>query len=43
MTRMERWERAAALGLEPPPAVRDMLVAAGLDSAANANIWHGRV
>lgn len=43
MTRLERWERAAALGLQPPPAVRDLLQTAGVDSAANNNIWHDRV
>ncbi|GBF91498.1 hypothetical protein Rsub_04238 [Raphidocelis subcapitata] len=43
MTRLERWERASRLGLQPPEEVRRILVAAGADSPANLNIWHGRV
>lgn len=43
MTRLERWQRAEALGLAPPPEVKALLDAAGVASPANKNIWAGRV
>ncbi|KAI8468205.1 MAG: DNA polymerase delta subunit 4-like protein [Monoraphidium minutum] len=43
MSRLERWQRAARLGLEPPAEVGRVLEAAGADSPANSNIWRGRV
>lgn len=36
-----RWERAEQLGLAPPKAVRELILAGG--EGANQNIWHGRL
>jgi DNA polymerase delta, subunit 4 len=41
--RLDRWHRAAKLGLDPPKAVLDILRVAGEDSARNKCIWDGRV
>mmetsp|Transcript_29927 Transcript_29927/g.51181 ORF Transcript_29927/g.51181 Transcript_29927/m.51181 type:complete len:148 (-) Transcript_29927:159-602(-) len=38
-TRLERWQRAKRLGLEPPTAVSDLLHARPEADAANASIW----
>ncbi len=35
MTRMQRWERAAAAGLDPPVMVQHLLLEKGLDSVHN--------
>ena len=43
MTRLERWERAAKLGRSPPPHIKEMLLAAGVENSSNNNIWHNRV
>ncbi len=39
MTRLERWARADALGLKPPPAVRALLEARGAGSAFNQQVF----
>ena len=39
MTRMERWERAQRMGLEPPAWVRDSIAQQGTDSAINAHLF----
>jgi len=42
-TRMERWERAEAMGLNPPTEVREILLSQdGQDKYSN-NIFHNRV
>jgi DNA polymerase delta subunit 4 len=45
--RLERWERAAAMGLHPPSHVRDLLVTPASVSAAATGklqcLWEGRV
>jgi DNA polymerase delta subunit 4 len=41
MTRSERWQRAAALGLEPPPEVLELLQKHG--GGSEACLWEGRV
>jgi hypothetical protein len=43
MTRLERWQRAADLGLDPPAAVKAVLDAAAADSPLQQSMWHGRV
>lgn len=41
---MERWERAAKFGLNPPQEVKDLIVRlGGAGSAADKNIWNERV
>lgn len=35
LTRMQRWERAAAAALDPPEAVKEVLLQHGLESAYN--------
>lgn len=43
MTRMERWERAVKLGLEPPMEVPLILNKYGPQAVANNNLWHNRI
>lgn len=41
ITRMQRWERAAKLGLEPPQEVRELILRFGdLDGQHNVNVFH---
>lgn len=43
LTRRERWNRAKALGLDPPLDVLEIITAQGGESsAANDNLWKGR-
>lgn len=42
LTRLERWERAAKLGLEPPAHVRQLLTSSSADLSQEC-LWHGRV
>ena len=39
MTRMERWERAQRMGLDPPSWVRDEIAQQGLTSAVNHHLF----
>lgn len=39
LTRMERWERAARMGLEPPAWVKDAIMREGLSSDTNAHLF----
>ncbi|THH01837.1 hypothetical protein EW145_g6848 [Phellinidium pouzarii] len=45
MTRLERWERAHALGLKPPVEIRDILTTmkASLDDGLKQSVFHGDV
>ncbi|KAK9842279.1 hypothetical protein WJX81_004398 [Elliptochloris bilobata] len=43
LTRLERWERAAKLGLHPPEEVKAILVRQAPDSLQLEGIWTGRV
>ncbi|KAI0259426.1 DNA polymerase delta, subunit 4-domain-containing protein [Gloeopeniophorella convolvens] len=45
VTRIERWERAAALGLNPPPEVRDILMTqeGNTDTRLTENVLYGEV
>uniref|UniRef100_A0A7M4FYZ0 Uncharacterized protein n=1 Tax=Crocodylus porosus TaxID=8502 RepID=A0A7M4FYZ0_CROPO len=40
ITRLQRWERAAALGLSPPDAVREALLQHGGDPRVTYSLWH---
>ena len=40
ITRMERFDRAVKLGLNPPPEVRELVLRYGLDSRHNVNVFH---
>jgi hypothetical protein len=40
---VHRWERAYKFGLAPPPEVRQIILRQGEDSAANHDLWSGRV
>ncbi|KYO28092.1 DNA polymerase delta subunit 4 isoform B [Alligator mississippiensis] len=40
ITRLQRWERAAALGLSPPDAVREALLQHGEDPRVTYSLWH---
>ncbi|XP_065611845.1 DNA polymerase delta subunit 4 isoform X2 [Cyrtonyx montezumae] len=40
ITRLQRWERARALGLCPPDAVREALLEHGDDPAVTYSLWH---
>lgn len=40
ITRLQRWERARALGLSPPAAVRDALLEHRDDPAVTYSLWH---
>lgn len=42
LTRMERWDRAAAMGLNPPPDVEAILLKCS-SAAALECLWEGRV
>ncbi|XP_010941060.1 uncharacterized protein [Elaeis guineensis] len=42
LTRMERWDRAAAMGLNPPPEVEAILLKCS-STAALECLWEGRV
>ncbi len=39
LSRLERWERAVRLGLEPPQWVRDAIVQRGTDHDLNAHVF----
>lgn len=45
MTRLERWERAQALGLNPPPEVREILLTeqGQADAEIAHSVFYGRV
>lgn len=43
ITRLQRWERAAKFGLQPPQEVKDILERRGAESTANACLWSERV
>ncbi|KAM8807364.1 DNA polymerase delta subunit 4 [Eudromia elegans] len=40
ITRLQRWERAQALGLRPPAPVRDALLQHPDDPAVTYSLWH---
>uniref|UniRef100_A0A8C4KKK1 DPOD4 polymerase n=1 Tax=Dromaius novaehollandiae TaxID=8790 RepID=A0A8C4KKK1_DRONO len=40
ITRLQRWERAQALGLSPPAPVRDALLEHQDDPAVTYSLWH---
>ncbi|XP_062431979.1 DNA polymerase delta subunit 4 isoform X3 [Rhea pennata] len=40
ITRLQRWERAQALGLNPPAYVRDALLKHQDDPAVTYSLWH---
>ncbi|XP_015718676.1 DNA polymerase delta subunit 4 [Coturnix japonica] len=40
ITRLQRWERARALGLSPPAAIRDALLEHRHDPAVTYSLWH---
>ncbi|XP_068800251.1 DNA polymerase delta subunit 4 [Struthio camelus] len=40
ITRLQRWERAQALGLSPPAPVRDALLEHQDDPAVMYSLWH---
>ncbi|XP_033918161.1 DNA polymerase delta subunit 4 [Melopsittacus undulatus] len=40
ITRLQRWERAQALGLSPPDKVRDALLEHKDDPSVIYNLWH---
>ncbi|XP_068004256.1 DNA polymerase delta subunit 4 [Melanerpes formicivorus] len=40
ITRLQRWERAQALGLNPPGPVRDALLEHPDDPAVTYSLWH---
>ncbi|KAM6308985.1 DNA polymerase delta subunit 4 [Aegotheles albertisi] len=40
ITRLQRWERAQALGLSPPGPVRDALLAHGDNPDVTYSLWH---
>jgi DNA polymerase delta subunit 4 len=42
LSRMERWNRAEAAALDPPPHVRDLLLHYGLDSPYNQPVMSAR-
>ncbi|XP_031470014.1 DNA polymerase delta subunit 4 [Phasianus colchicus] len=40
ITRLQRWERARALGLSPPATIRDALLEHRDDPAVTYSLWH---
>ncbi|XP_042670016.1 DNA polymerase delta subunit 4 [Centrocercus urophasianus] len=40
ITRLQRWERARALGLNPPATIRDALLEHRDDPAVTYSLWH---
>lgn len=42
LTRMQRWQRADAAALDPPPQVRELLLRYGLDSPYNQPVMSAR-
>lgn len=43
LTRLERWERAHRIGLDPPEEVRDVLTSEAKNSELNECVFYGRV
>uniref|UniRef100_A0A0D9XFR4 DNA polymerase delta subunit 4 n=1 Tax=Leersia perrieri TaxID=77586 RepID=A0A0D9XFR4_9ORYZ len=49
VTRLQRWERASAMGLHPPPHLRDLLLNTASAGSRNNNspslecLWEGKV
>ena len=39
ITRLQRWERAAKLGLDPPPEVPQLIQRHGADSMMNRDLF----
>jgi DNA polymerase delta subunit 4 len=43
LSRLQRWERAAKLGLDPPMEIGRLLSQLPADDKKAANLWAGRV
>lgn len=43
LSRLQRWERAEKLGLQPPKNIRELLSELPADDPKAANLWAGRV
>ncbi|CEF98734.1 DNA polymerase delta, subunit 4 [Ostreococcus tauri] len=43
LTRVERWDRAASLGLDPPKVVLEILQRRPTTAAWRECVWHGRL
>mmetsp|Transcript_37598 Transcript_37598/g.83723 ORF Transcript_37598/g.83723 Transcript_37598/m.83723 type:complete len:120 (-) Transcript_37598:806-1165(-) len=43
LTRLERWQRAAKFGLEPPQEVYDILTRSNPQDTKQQCVWHNRI
>mmetsp|Transcript_11202 Transcript_11202/g.19133 ORF Transcript_11202/g.19133 Transcript_11202/m.19133 type:complete len:114 (-) Transcript_11202:245-586(-) len=43
VSRLNRWERAQTFGLQPPPAVRDILAQLPSEDSRLHSLWEGRL